>query len=114
MARGRNQETERYKAILALAAVVPGLSLVRVQSGRIQTRRGGWVHLAPAGTADFLGQLDGRALAIEAKNADTGQDEDQRRWATAWMARGGLYLIARDVGELHARLLEMRARTEAA
>lgn len=100
MAHKRNEETDRYKAMLAFAKVTPGLRLARVQSGKVVLRGGRWMQLAEAGTADLLGSWNGRALAVEAKVLKGAQLQTQIAWASEWRRAGGLYLVARDVAEL--------------
>ena len=53
----------------------------------------------PSGTADILGCLGGRAVALEVKTRKGEQAESQRHWQSAWEAAGGLYAIVRSVRE---------------
>lgn len=50
------------------------------------------------GVADFLGfPFDGRKFAIEMKDDDGVQDEDQIKFQKRWEHTGGLYFVARTV-----------------
>ena len=52
------------------------------------------------GVADFLAfPLDGRKLAIELKDDEGVQDEDQIKFQKRWQATGGLYFVARTVAD---------------
>lgn len=53
----------------------------------------------PAGTADILGVVNGRSVALEVKTLSGKQRETQAHWQAAWEAAGGLYAIVRSVGE---------------
>ena len=107
---GRKPETALTRAIKAAVGepgkgLIPGLVLARVHSGIVKVK-GGWMHLSKKGTADFLGMLDGRALAVEAKTDAYEQSDEQRVFAQAWMDAGGLYWIVRSVEELLQRVHE--------
>lgn len=65
------------RAVLTFLSLVPGVVAWRQNSGKIQDRRGYWVHLAPTGTPDICGYLPGgRALFIEIKRE--GERKSQR------------------------------------
>lgn len=51
----------------------------------------------PAGTADILGVVNGRSVALEVKTSSGKQRESQAHWQAAWEAAGGLYAIVRSV-----------------
>ena len=53
----------------------------------------------PSGTADILGVVGGRSVALEVKTRTGKQRESQAHWQAAWEAAGGLYAIVRSVGE---------------
>ena len=53
----------------------------------------------PAGTADILGVVNGRSVALEVKTSTGKQRETQAHWQAAWQAAGGLYAIVRSVRE---------------
>ena len=52
------------------------------------------------GSADILGIIapHGRALAIEVKAGRDRQSFEQQAFQQMWTARGGIYIVARDVG----------------
>ena len=53
----------------------------------------------PSGTADILGVVNGRSVALEVKTRTGKQRDSQAHWQAAWEAAGGLYAIVRSVGE---------------
>ena len=53
----------------------------------------------PAGTADILGVVNGRPVALEVKRPSGKQSENQAHWQRAWEAAGGLYAVVRSVRE---------------
>jgi len=53
----------------------------------------------PNGTADILGVIHGRPVAIEVKTRTGKQSASQAHWQTAWEAAGGLYIVVRSVRE---------------
>ena len=60
----------------------------------------------PSGTADILGVVNGRPVAMEVKRSSGKQSEVQAHWQRAWEAAGGLYAVVRSVGEA----IEVRER----
>ncbi len=54
----------------------------------------------PNGTADILGVINGRPVAIEVKTRTGKQSDIQRSWQTSWEAAGGIYIVARSVQEV--------------
>lgn len=99
MGAKENAVTTAIKRYLYLRGAV----LVRVQSGMVQVVKGphkSWMHLAPKGTADMLGVLNGKAIAIEAKTDDGKQSPEQRAFQEAWEKAGGKYVVARSVEDL--------------
>lgn len=53
----------------------------------------------PSGTADILGVLNGRPVALEVKTETGKQRDTQVHWQAVWESAGGLYAIVRSVGE---------------
>lgn len=53
----------------------------------------------PSGTADILGVVNGRSVALEVKTRTGKQRESQAHWQAAWEAAGGLYAIVRSARE---------------
>jgi hypothetical protein len=51
------------------------------------------------GVADWLAFPTGRSVAIELKNDEGTQDEDQERFQKQWEAAGNAYFIARTLEE---------------
>lgn len=92
------RESEIQSRILvALCAGFAGRSLfMRINSGKVKTEDGRWVQLAPPGTADIIGTIDGRSVAVECKAARGAQRESQKRWQEAFEKAGGVYVISRN------------------
>lgn len=92
------RESEIQSRILvALCAGFAGRSLfMRINSGKVKTEDGRWVQLAPPGTADIIGTIDGRSVAVECKAARGAQRDTQKRWQSAFEKAGGVYVISRD------------------
>ena len=68
--------------------------IVRVQSGRFTVGQH-FIRGAMAGTADLIGVVDGRAVALEVKTAKGRQSDTQREWAARWSDAGGIYAVVR-------------------
>jgi len=74
----------------------------RINNGAFQTVRSGWIKCTDTpGIPDILGiTFDGRGLAVECKS-DTGRlNRHQEIYRAAFLARGGLYVVARGVEDL--------------
>ena len=85
------------RILVALCAGFVGRSLfMRINSGKVRTEDGRWIQLAPSGTADILGTVDGRSVAIECKAARGAQRKTQKTWQAAFERAGGVYVISRD------------------
>jgi len=100
----RNAETSLTHDVIAVLNALPGFLAWRSQAGVVKSRGGGWVHLAPAGTADVVGLHGphGVFFAVETKatHLDTCKCRTcaaQRKWCWAIEARGGKYVKARTV-----------------
>ena len=78
-----NAETALYQQIIDALAATGLADVVRVQSGKVQVRRG-WMQLAPRGTPDLLGHAaNGVGVALEVK-APGGKERPEQ---TAYLAR---------------------------
>lgn len=93
----------REAAILGLTLVnlsarfhARGGLFFRVNSGKVQSVDGRWIQLAPPGTADIIGSVAGRFVAVECKTVRGQQRETQKAFQDAVERAGGIYLIARD------------------
>ena len=74
----------------------------RVNVIAMNVERGGskrFVRSCQPGTADILGCIAGRPVAIEVKAGRDKQSAKQKDFQAAWERAGGLYFIARDVTE---------------
>lgn len=100
--RGGNAETALQGAIRDFAALRPReIRLVRVQCGAARGLGGGWMQLAPEGTADLLGWAfgPGKFVAVEVKLPGEDLKPEQREFLRDVVAAGGWAFVARDVEE---------------
>jgi predicted RecB family endonuclease len=76
--------------------------VVRVNGGAFKTERGGFVRCTDTpGTPDIMGcTRDGRALAVEVKSGRGRMSGFQTAFREAWVKRGGVFVLARGIGEL--------------
>lgn len=88
--------------------IMHGGAVVRVQSGGrvINDAKYGarFMRMAEPGTADLIGVLRGVPIAIEVKTPTGKVQDSQREWGEAWTRAGGVYIIARGVGDLYQML----------
>ncbi len=92
------------------ALTAAGVLVIRVQSGKVQVRRG-WMHLAPEGTPDLACVIPpwGHALLLEVKTAKGRERAAQRRMAKQLTSIGATVRTVRSVDEALAALAEARA-----
>ncbi len=89
----------------------PGLVMWRNNTG-VAEHRGARVRYGLAvGSADLVGCLDGRFVALEVKTAVGRASTEQRQWLDLVRRNGGFGAIVRSVEEAHAAIA--RARTGA-
>ena len=89
----------------------PGLVLWRNNTG-VAEHRGARVRYGLAvGSADLIGCLDGRFIALEVKTAVGRATPEQRQWLDLVRRHGGFACVVRSVAEAHAAIA--RARTGA-
>tara|TARA_R110000868_G_scaffold17606_6_gene76883 strand:- start:2014 stop:2340 length:327 start_codon:yes stop_codon:yes gene_type:complete len=89
----------------------PGLVLWRNNTG-VAEHRGARVRYGLAvGSADLIGCLDGRFVALEVKTAVGRASTEQRQWLELVRRHGGFAAVVRSVEEAHAAIA--RARTGA-
>lgn len=99
-------ETELSNAIRAAMNAIPGVRLWRNNVG-VDTQRGVRYGLA-VGSADLIGMVDGRFLAVEVKAANGRMSDDQRIWRDVVRGLGGVYILARSVDEAVAAVIQER------
>ncbi len=105
--RGGNPETPLQAAIatgVELAHRPDVVHLFRVQCGAAQGLNGGFMELAPKGTADLCGWARGRFLAVEVKLPGEHLKPEQRDFLRLVVASGGWAFVARDVAVFLAEL----------
>lgn len=108
-ARKSKGETLLGPAMLSTAAMLPDAHLIRVQSGVVQLRGGRRMHLAPTGTADYLGiGPGGRALAVELKVPGGVQSPGQIEFADLWRRKGGIYCVVHGAAEFFDLVMDQR------
>jgi len=83
------------------------IMMFRINVGKFRPLDGGprVIQSAPEGTPDLLGVISpGRAFAIEVKTATGKQRTIQAAWQSAWEKRGGIYILARSIGDVYRGL----------
>lgn len=86
----------------------PGLVMWRNNVGVAMHRGSRVVYGLAVGSADLIGCLDGRFVALEVKTPTGRLAPDQRRWADLVRARGGFVATVRSVVEARAAIAEAR------
>jgi len=105
-------EADFQRQVMALLRASPRVVWARrLNSGKIKSRRGGWVKLGDTGDPDIVGMLDGgRFFAIELKRADAPQSdhaerrEKQREVLRTIGAGHGLVVFASTIEEIQKGL----------
>lgn len=94
--------------VLRLWGHHPRLRLWRQNTGGALLK-GRLVTFGTPGCADILGIIapTGRFLAIECKTTTGKQSEDQKSFQRMVEAMGGLYVLARSVGDIDRALAEL-------
>lgn len=90
------------------------------QGGRVQARVGGQITVQPgmvilanarpvsfglAGSADIIGAVQGRPVAVESKTNTGRQAPEQSAFQRQWVKAGGLYVLARTESDAIEALL---------
>lgn len=103
--RGKNPETLLLEAIREALAYEPGLMLMRNSVG---TGRGHVHHGLGNGSADLVGVLRGRFIALEVKTERGLATEDQLVWLDRVRQHGGFACIVWNVREARAAIARAR------
>lgn len=74
-------------------------STIQVTSGMVILKDARPVTFGLPGSGDILGSHRGLPLAVELKAAKGRQSEQQRLFERAWIAAGGVYVLARSPDE---------------
>lgn len=79
-----------------------GHLVARINNGAFETKRGGWVRCTDIpGITDIMGATrEGRALAVECKSLKGKLSKSQEIFRAAWIARGGVYVLAKSIEDL--------------
>jgi hypothetical protein len=120
----RNQHAEHTALVKSLLVAISEKYMPRCMVWNLNVLVGGaernFTRSAPNGSADIVGAIDpgdgvGRAVAVECKTGTGDLSERQRAFRGAWLAAGGVYIVARDV-ERTMELLDaaLRGRERAA
>lgn len=75
-------------------------SKITVEKGMVILRNGRPVRFGLEGSADIIGASSKYPLAIEVKDKDGKQTEQQAKFEEAWTAAGGIYILARSVKDV--------------
>jgi hypothetical protein len=93
-------ETPVLAAVMVAVSALPEAFIWRNNTGRVRMIDGRWISFGLVGSADIIGAVAGRPVAIETKRPKGGVFSDQQlRFAAAWRRAGGLYLPARSAQE---------------
>ena len=94
-------------AILLAYGTRPDMRLWRARTGKARLRNvGALVQFGVTGQADISGILapNGRRIEVEVKTGGDKQTKEQKRWQRMIEAMGGVYVLARTVGDVAAIL----------
>ena len=89
-----------------------GLWNERLNSGKIQTQNGNWIHLCEKGTPDRLCLICGQAVFIETKMRGEKPTSDQLKKHDELRASGAVVIIADDFYEFIAEFSAIRCEIE--
>ena len=100
-------ERDTLSEILRVIGARSDIRIWRSNSGAATTHRGALVRFGVPGQADISGILapSGRRIEIEVKSATGRQTQQQRRFQAMIERMGGVYILARSVGDV-LRVLE--------
>lgn len=101
---GPSEAQIQYDILIAWGAH-PRLRIWRQNTGAAKIN-GSWVKFGVKGCPDILGLMapSGRLLGIEVKTATGKQSDDQKRFQAILEKWGGLYVLARSVGDVDRAL----------
>ncbi len=98
-------ENELVAAILLEFGGRDDMRIWRQNTGAARTKRGALVRFGIPGQADISGIYhDGRRIEIECKSARGRLRKEQKRWREMIEKHGGIYILARTVEDVGARL----------
>ena len=81
-------------------------STITVEPNMVILRNGRPVRFGLEGSADIIGASHRYPLAIEVKDEDGKQTEQQKKFENAWTAAGGIYILARSVNEVRKKFFD--------
>jgi hypothetical protein len=97
------EEARLNGQIRAALPLYPFLRLWRNNTGK----RGGVRFGLAVGSADWVGLLRGRFVAVEAKGKFGETTPEQDAWLADTRKRGGFACVVRSIGEFHAAVKRM-------
>ena len=103
----RNETRELTHPIRAALNVLPGVRVWRNTQG--YDRRTKTVYGLAVGSADLVGLVDSRFVALEVKWPDEKPDEDQVAWLATVRELGGFACVVHSVDEALAAVARCRA-----
>lgn len=99
-------ENALQRRILDALEALPDAEFLRVNSGKVKVR-GGWMQLAPNGTADILGLVrGGRFVALEVKLPKEQPNPDQLAFGRRVVELGGFFAVVRSIEDAVAAVRE--------
>jgi hypothetical protein len=85
-----------------------GICCIRINAGKVKVR-GGWMQLAPEGTADLAVFPDARMpVWIEMKQPKKGPSKEQKEFQSQVERLGHRYYVVRSVDDLQGILKELK------
>ncbi len=91
-------ETSELTGPLVKMLTQAGVTAIRMQSGKVRVR-GGWMMLAPAGTADILCFPRGKVVWLETKTLKGELRQAQEAFRDRVMQMGHKYFVIRSIDE---------------
>ncbi len=104
----RTPEGELKRGVMDFIALQADCIIVRVFTGTVKAERGGWIHGAPNGTADFVGLCAGIPLALELKAKRGRASEEQLLFSCKWVKSGGCFAIVKTLDDVADALMRCR------
>lgn len=86
----------------------------RLNCGKIETKRGNWIHLCERGTPDRITLISGQAVFIETKMRGEKPTDEQIRKHEQLRQNGAIIIVADDFYKFTAHFEAIRAAVESA
>lgn len=80
-----------------------GVYCWRNNTGKLPDKSGRWVSFGCRGSADILGVVNGKFIAVECKAGRNDLSAEQKLWRDRVQEKGGIYILARSTDDLEER-----------